>query len=814
MMIKPHHGRFRIGVVTNIQHAYGRKAFRGINNFIEKVRPDVQLDLLLHKDTYPLEINNEFSGILTTIDPPNLGQIDSGIPIIQLSGLKHKKHAGCFNVDNVSIGVMAAETLYTHGVVSFNYFNGFYRKISQDQDNSRDRLNGFNDGIARLCHEPLNRRANICQSKNRIELMQWISKLPKPAGIFAFNDLRALELLESCEILRARVPEDVAIIGVDDDRNFCHLGSPYLSSIDTNITAVAYNATHQLLKLIDKSHQHDEAPLSETPIVIPRESTGGRTCTDPLVKKVLTLFERKAAVRPTLSDIASELGFSLRLLETAFQEKCGLTLKDEFLRIQLKESRRLLRTTDLSMEEIAHQLQWQSSGLQTAFKRVTGYTPGNYRKLFRSPSPLTSPKPPATLRKRKHLKRIGVIFPMTGQCFYELLQGVESYCHKYPDIKVSLCIPPPDYLLEKGFDDLADFDTVANCDGFIISGEISFPESSLKAKPMLCIDHTRNAERSWSAHVDNYCAGVLAARHFLEKGYRHFVFCNSETNRSAHRSDDLIDTRVKDRFAGFSETLRSHAIPQSHISDWSYDYVDELSPKIKKLQSKTGIFAFNDITARLLLQQCIKLKRNVPEDIAIIGCDNHEFLCQLSKPTLSSIDVNFFRAGYTCMEQLVDYLCHGRLPDSKKLTIGVRHVMERSSSASLGTSDQEIHTVINYISGNYHNDLSVADILQDSRLSRRGVEKRFRKIMGRSIMEELHYQRIHHACNLLTATNLTSKEISHRIGYINPAHFAKVFRKHKGMSPKAFRQKLFRVPSDAFTPKLNMAPESVSHISA
>ncbi|MEM6886441.1 MAG: substrate-binding domain-containing protein, partial [Verrucomicrobiota bacterium] len=382
----PSHG-LRIGVVTNIQHAYGRKSYRGIYDCICKNRPDAQLDLLLHRDNYPLEITNRFDGLLTTINPPDLKHIDSNTPIIRLSGLQKTRYSGSFNVDNRSIGLIAAEALFNHGVICFGYFDGYYRKNQQTNNNSRSRLDGYQKGIIRLTRGSVARTAIVCHSKNRSELMQWISELPKPAGIFAFNDLRALELSECCESLSIRVPEDVAIIGVDDDQNFCHLSCPPLSSIDPNISAIAYNATSRLLQLIDQKPNSSEIPQDAQPFLVARESTGQRSCSDPLVQRVIGIFEKHAIQRPSLSHIASELGFSLRALETAFQEKCGITLKDEFLRIQLNEFRRLLRITDQTIEEMAHQLGWQASALQSAFRRVTGYAPGQYRKLFRSTTP-------------------------------------------------------------------------------------------------------------------------------------------------------------------------------------------------------------------------------------------------------------------------------------------------------------------------------------------------------------------------------------------------------------------------------------------
>ncbi|MEM6886108.1 MAG: substrate-binding domain-containing protein, partial [Verrucomicrobiota bacterium] len=598
-----------------------------------------------------------------------------------------------------------------------------------------------------------------------------------------------------------RIPEDIAIIGVDNDHNFCYLSCPPLSSIDPNISAVAYNATSRLLQLIGETHPASKKLQDAQPFLIARESTGQRTCSDPLVKQVTNLFEKEAARRPSLSHIASQLGFSLRALETTFQDKCGMTLKDEFLRIQLNEFRQLLRTTDLSIEEMAHQLGWQSSALQTAFRRVMGYTPGQYRKLFRSTTPAALNPGHKTAAESNPQKNIGVILPLTGSCFYEFLQGIEFYCSTSSDIRISLCIPAAAFLLEKGFNDLEDFDRVSNCDGFIIAGSVQPSHTILQPKPTICIDHSQNTAQSWSSCVDNYRAGVLAAEHFLGKGFTQFAYCYPSVSLILGRLERRNDKRADERHAGFLDTLVAAGVLPSNILNCSYAQNDELQTIIKKLNRKTALFAFNDITARLILQECIRQDRRVPEDVAIVGCDNHEFLCQLSNPSLSSVDINFFRAGHACVEQLAAYLLDGKEPDQEQLRISARHVIERYSSASLGTDDEEIRKIVDYISANSASNLSISDILQHSSLSRRGIEKRFRTIMGRSLLDELHRQRIVRACDLLTSSKMSIKEVSHQSGYINTAHFSKIFRKHKNLSPKAFRQYFNSTPVPAATRK-------------
>jgi LacI family transcriptional regulator len=205
--------------------------------------------------------------------------------------------------------------------------------------------------------------------------------LPKPLGVMACNDMRGQHVLEACARVRLRVPEEVAVIGVDDDALLCELCDPQLSSVVPNAEGVGYEAAALLDRLMA-----GKAPL-KTPLLISplgittRQSTDILAVEDPHIATALRFIREHACLGATVGDVLAHVPLSRTMLERGFRKYLGRSPQQEIRAIQMKRVSQLLADTNLKLAEIAELAGFKHPEyLNVAFKRDTGQTPGKYRK--------------------------------------------------------------------------------------------------------------------------------------------------------------------------------------------------------------------------------------------------------------------------------------------------------------------------------------------------------------------------------------------------------------------------------------------------
>ncbi|MCX7935340.1 MAG: substrate-binding domain-containing protein, partial [Planctomycetota bacterium] len=225
---------------------------------------------------------------------------------------------------------------------------------------------------------------NADSEREKIELLDWLRALGRPAGILAANDVRARKLLDICQSAGIKVPEDVAIVGVDNDPLICLTARPTLSSIALPFERIGYEAAELLDRMM-----HGEA-LPEKPIVFPplgvmaRDSTDIVAIEDLVVSRALYFLRQHADKDISMDDVANALGVNRRTLERRFAKQVGRSLHQELTRLRIEISRRLLSETDLPMPDVARRSGLTSATqLSVIFRRETGWTPREYRRRFR-----------------------------------------------------------------------------------------------------------------------------------------------------------------------------------------------------------------------------------------------------------------------------------------------------------------------------------------------------------------------------------------------------------------------------------------------
>lgn len=223
-------------------------------------------------------------------------------------------------------------------------------------------------------------RANAAREQAR--LANWISHLPSPIGIFAAYDLRARQVLDICFDLGLNVPDDVVLLGVDNDELICTSTTPTLSSIALDTENAGYRAAQLLDAALSTGNRspHRSDIVYSVREIVSRQSTARTERQDELVRRCRELIEANADTRFSITDLVSALRISRRTLENHFKAATGQTLAAAIQDIRLERAKTLLRTTSRSQMEIASRCGFcDASHLSSVFRRCFGAVPSTFR---------------------------------------------------------------------------------------------------------------------------------------------------------------------------------------------------------------------------------------------------------------------------------------------------------------------------------------------------------------------------------------------------------------------------------------------------
>ena len=223
-------------------------------------------------------------------------------------------------------------------------------------------------------------RGTVTWQREQRQLASWIAQLPKPIGILAVHDDRGLQVLEACRTLDIAVPDEVAVLGIDNDEFLCNLAIPSLSSVDPNSERIGYEAAMLLDRMIDRRAQFTRPRYFPPVGVVARQSTDVLTAHDRDVTTAVRFIRQFACQRITVKDVERQVALSRSLLNRRFKQVVGRTPKAEIVRVQIETARQLLIDTDLPIAEIAALTGFSESKYFIAvFDRHVGTTPRSFR---------------------------------------------------------------------------------------------------------------------------------------------------------------------------------------------------------------------------------------------------------------------------------------------------------------------------------------------------------------------------------------------------------------------------------------------------
>lgn len=287
--------------------------------------------------------------------------------------------------------------------------------------------------------------------------------------------------------------------------------------------------------------------------------------------------------------------------------------------------------------------------------------------------------------------------------------------------------------------------------------------------------------------TDSEVIGRLGAEHLFGCGFKHFAFCGyvktplENTTWSEIRRDFFSD-RIRE--AGFAEPL--YYVLSTVAKDWSREW-RSLAQWLGALPKPVGLMACNDDCAQRVMAVCKLAGLTVPDTIGIVGVDNDEVVCGLTNPPMSSIAINFERAGYEAAAAL-DGLMQGRPAVPDRIMAAASHVVTRRSTDFVAADEPHLAKALRFIRGHARGGVSVNEVAMSAGLSRRALEKRFRKQLGRSILGEVRRVRTDHIARLLVETDLPVAKIADSLGFSDVQHIARYFQADKHTSPVAYRK--------------------------
>jgi len=280
--------------------------------------------------------------------------------------------------------------------------------------------------------------------------------------------------------------------------------------------------------------------------------------------------------------------------------------------------------------------------------------------------------------------------------------------------------------------------------------------------------------------TDDGAIAHLAAEHLIERGFTNLAYAgNRRFNWSNWRCEHFQNSV---RAAGH-DCFVHDGQGKNHGEE---DELAALAGWIKQLPKPVGVMACYDFVGQQVLDACRRLDLAVPDEVAVIGVDNDELLCELADPPLSSVIPNTYRTGYEAAS-LLDQMMRGRVVKGETHLIPPLGVATRQSTDVLAINDRNIARAINYIRKNACNGINVQDVIKAVPQSRRLLEKKFKKLLGRTPHEEIFRAQLERVRQLLTETDLSLEEISERAGFTHVEYLSVAFKRELGIPPSRYR---------------------------
>lgn len=373
--------------------------------------------------------------------------------------------------------------------------------------------------------------------------------------------------------------------------------------------------------------------------------------------------------------------------------------------------------------------------------------------------------------------RIGIELDFAGAYGRSVLRGVVKYAYTRSDWEFVL---PPMYSLAQ-----MKLRQEERIDGIItmVHSVRTLNRYRRHGGPMVNVARTLSAEQLEQAGIpsvlphDEQVSGMIFD-YLWERGFRTFAFCGHPT---------ASWSRCREK--AFLQACAQHGVTPriAHATDGASESWVRQLPKPCAVMCANDRFAWNAIDA------CRNCGIAVPEEVAVIGVDNDTFLTEMARPTLSSTELGGDRIGFEAA-RLLDLQLSGQPVVNMVTQIPPLGVITRHSTEVLSIDDAVVAETVQFIRQNASRAISVEDVLKAVAMSRRNLERRFRRVMRRSLLDEIRRVHIDRSTKLLRDTELPIPQIADQSGYASHVRFSTVFRQQMNTTPTEYRRRFRTAP--------------------
>lgn len=379
----------KVALLVESSRSYGRELLRGIAQF---ARTRSRWSLLHQEMTIDMQLpswmrEGALDGIIARVDARTIQPIrELGVPCVDVRCSGRFEGIPQVETDDCRVAEIAFEHLIERGFRRFAFCGYQHAHFSDTRRNSFEELVRKADCELSIFETPGQPGSTLSFLEeaglvNEAPLSTWLKTLVPPTGLFACNDVRGQQVLNACRELEFAIPDDIAVVGVDDDDAICPLTDPPLSSVRPDAETVGYRAAEILNEMMSgKTKAMDSVEYVPPTGIIQRLSTQVNAVEDREVARVCRFIREHACNGIDVADVAEFTSLSRRQLERRFRMELNRTPRQIITGVQIAKVKQLLVETDLTLEQIAPLAGYShKESLSAVFKRDVGMTPGNWR---------------------------------------------------------------------------------------------------------------------------------------------------------------------------------------------------------------------------------------------------------------------------------------------------------------------------------------------------------------------------------------------------------------------------------------------------
>jgi len=388
-----------IGLAVNQTFSHERNILRAIVDYADIrfnwnfIFLNPELDRNAHQSLRHVDAT-----VLAVRDRETYDSLPKGVFVVDVSDLAQNVHCPRVANDNAVVGEMAAQHFLERGLRSFGFVNQCRYRFSIDRAASMRRkleAAGYQLAIFDFSADDNQISPMSYQCFPIPGLAEWLSDLPRPAGVLVPCDHWAVETLQICQELGLRVPEDIAVLGVDNDDFFCRIARPALSSIVLSTKAIGCRTAQLIASHLDNGHKRRQVEEILIPPegIVTRRYTDVLAIDDPDVVAAIRFIRENHSRAINVSDVLKQVPVSRRWLERRVREAIGVTLGEEIRRVRMECAKRLLTETTHSIADVAkHSGFTDIRHIENTFRAHLALSPSEFRqRAIGSPKPISFP---------------------------------------------------------------------------------------------------------------------------------------------------------------------------------------------------------------------------------------------------------------------------------------------------------------------------------------------------------------------------------------------------------------------------------------